>query len=209
MLKPVSDRPGVHYVEVRDTLYFGTYSYRASMMIESPRWVTSSSSDESKGFARWQLTNPMTKGEYRVRIEGSRVSVFSDDLSFLQTLNSFYTAGVEITQAIANSKVDEVKYCAREPKYRYRMYVKTFLPMGEAIEMKQLVEEQQDNINCPYPLHRALREIGFHHNSFYNTYINTNDEATVTFILMRYDHLFKKVVRMEKMPEITGMINTL
>ena len=58
-----------------------------------------------------------------IRIEGNRVSVFSNELSVLQRLTELGNIEVDYTEVIM-SEFAGVKYFANTPKYNFRVYLK-------------------------------------------------------------------------------------
>lgn len=214
MLQRVFDRPGVDYVEVRNIPYFNKYSYRATLHIFGIRRYYKKDRNDSviTKFNEWKNENFSIKKNCKIRIEGDSVSVFSNDLDILLSLNDFYDDknNVIITQTIHNPNYREIKYFVRQPKHKYRMYLKsTRITTNVYNAINSLIQDHKDDVYPSYPLTRALRSSLNRYLYDGGCYIDLDDEGLVTFILLKYDYLFNKVLKLEKLPEIKEKINTL
>lgn len=203
ILRQASNRPGVDYVEVRDRQYFSRYKYRASMEIVGVRRINSFRSKDSavlEGYYKW--TNANKKSDIRYRIEGDTIGVFSNDLNLLLTLNDFYPKpGVVITEAIFTENGKEIKYFVKEPRNQYRIYLKTIRMRTDSyVSFLELASEHKDNI---YPSSETRRFIrGKSYSYLENGYFDLNDESVLTMLVLKYDDLFKRVLKLEKLPEL-------
>lgn len=204
ILRQASNRPGVDYIEVRDRQYFSRYKYRASMEIPKIRKrIVHHPKDSSilHEYYKWKSTNQ--KADIRYRIEGDTVSIFGNDLNLLLTLNEFYPKpGVVITEAVFTENGKEVKYFIREPRHQYRIYLNT-IRIRDTDSYSPFIELTSEYQSGIYPSSETRRFIrGKSYSYLDNGYFDLDDELLVTMLVLKYDYLFKRVLKLEKLPEL-------
>lgn len=149
LVKNHTESPGIDFHEFRDILYYDKYKYRARIYISGIRFTMYTRTIESfvKMINRTGVYIPPKQIEeirtnidyisnyitYRnnirknklgsIRIEGNRVSVFSNELSVLQRLTELGNIEVDYTEVIMG-EFTGVKYFVNKPKYNFRVYLK-------------------------------------------------------------------------------------
>ena len=151
LVKNHTDSPGIDFHEFRDILYYDKYKYRARISISGIRFTMYTRTIESfvkminrTGEYKSYSTIPPTQlaevrtnidsiSTYRndirknklgsIRLEGNRVSVFSNELSVLQRLTELGNIEVDYTEVIMGDFTG-VKYFVNKPKYNFRVYLK-------------------------------------------------------------------------------------
>jgi hypothetical protein len=128
-----------------------------------------------------------------VRIEGETASVFSNDLNLLKTLENI-GCHVDYTE-VDDTIIVGVKYFVREPKYNYRIYLKSKRVNDEFRNKLQNFIKRYENTSTVIVPSGALTNWlsddtnyvrgswSYHWNKCYNSsnyFIDYNDESTLT-----------------------------
>ena len=92
-------------------------------LASSKKYYKDANPETLKNVLNWFNNNPKKKCGYASRIEGNIASVFSNDLNFLKTLEST-GAHVDYTE-VENTVPEGTKYFVNEPKYKYRVYLRS------------------------------------------------------------------------------------
>jgi len=147
--------------------------------------------------------NNVDSSDYMLRIQGNNISVFSDDLKLLQTLN-ILDKNVEIS--IAKLIETNVIYFKKEPRHKYRIYFRgKRVPENFKDEVKSFIERYKNiAFICP-----ALRRLvngtagrkywyNYLHSSYYVDY---DEESTSTLLHMFFGPMLAKTYSLKKEPE--------
>jgi hypothetical protein len=154
LLKSVSNVPGIHFYEYRDSQYYNKFDYRLRAKIPCVRytWWCKKPEDldekllgKSKKFGTIRKEDKKTvidnldalkaiillqKGKksknLSIRIENSTVAIFSNDLAALTDIEK--TLGpkyaCDYTQ-VQTSQYAGIKHFVKEPKHKYRVYLRS------------------------------------------------------------------------------------
>ena len=150
LLKSVENVPGIDFYDYRDDDYYGKYIYRARLSLlgirqllfandvaELTSRVTKGAGYYSKAekqkikdnlpilskLLEWKIKSKEDKN-CTIRGEHNNLAVFSNDLSYLKTLESIDPSlEVDYTE-VQKSEYVGVKLFVKEPKHKYRVYLK-------------------------------------------------------------------------------------
>jgi hypothetical protein len=216
--------------EVRSKLFYGKYPYKASLQIvgcsytyfinnydEFTRRMEKYKLERARYKSTWLNTIELTdfsviekyldwrnknKDYVTIRLEGDRVSVFSNDLDLLKTLEKLGSS-VEYTQAIALQA--DTLYFKSKPKYKFRTFFKgkripTAFP-SLVLDFNNRYGNKPD-INISPALinmlnNRSITAFSYLHGSYYIEY---NTESTLSLIHMMFDDMVGKTYKLEKRP---------
>lgn len=222
----------VNHHEIRDNLYYKKYHYKAIITIPRGSWIKKRLMSEKEDFVQhmkkiifsdkslyiinnnptmydnwWDWWNNLSTDDVAVRSENRITSVYSNDLSLLKTLSTV-DKYVSITKAIVPQKQTGIRWCRREPKYKYRAYFTG--GRYEREKYKKLVDflkKNKDIIHISQGLQRSWRyhyvdDSYYHHlplvwtsKSYYVEY----DDAKIEFWLqLSWDDFFNKYFEMKK-----------
>jgi len=145
LLTSLNNKPTVDLIDYRGTLYYGKYNYRARLHLIGIRRTTFANNiedykkklfgskykvdvtgidfDSIEKYLVWRELH--TKGKNKqvtIRVEGDVAGIFSNDLHLLKTLDNI---GLVDYTEIDNSIPTGVKYFTNDPKYNYRVYLKS------------------------------------------------------------------------------------
>jgi hypothetical protein len=155
LLKSTDPTTGIDYLDYRDISYWNKYRYRARITFEGIRaipwsrditaWVArikgdntyrlkGLTADQKKDILDQQVIaekllflnkNKLKDKNYNIRVESNVASIFSNDLDFLKEIRNWHPKiDVSISEAIS-SQYSGVKYFSRQPKHKYRVYLKS------------------------------------------------------------------------------------
>ena len=149
-----------------------------------------------------------------VRIEGEIASVFSNDLTLLKTLEVM-GCPVDYTE-VDDTIISGIKYFIREPKHKFRIYLKTKRVNDDfRTKLQNFIKryENTDTIIVPSgSLANWLKEDSnyvrgswsYHWNKQYtssNYFIDYDDESTITLFSLMFSGLISKSYKLEKRPD--------
>ena len=218
----------------RESLYYNKYRYRARLKLEglnrtynavsmidvlkrlkkygSAKDVVSLDLDSIERFINWRnkYTTPLDKSEKQaiIRIEFKTAGVFSNDLQLLQTLESI--AGKD---AVDYSEIDMsiptgTKYFVNEPKYNYRVYLKSKRVEDKFIaDLSRFIERYKKTDTVIIPSKSLTKWLRRDVKSWYsnysssNYYIEYNDESTHSLIGIMFGDMIKRRFKLEKRPD--------
>lgn len=157
-----------------------------------------------EGYLDWRETN---SDKITVRIESDKVSIFSNDLALLKTLEKFGT--VEYSQ-VDVSIPKGVMYFVKEPKYKNRIYLKSkaVIPTFHS-DLSEFIDRYSKTTTVIVPstglqywLHSASRNTWWG-NRYTNSsfFIDYNDESSFTLISLFFHEMLGKHFKLEKRPE--------
>lgn len=229
LLKSTKNIPGVDYVEYRDSLYWKKFKYRARIKFlgirhayfvnSSKEWVSkvknlyAAKKDTLKYLLNCEsiITNYLIirdnlkkqkAKEYSIRMEGQTLAVFSNDLSFLQEFKKWHNdIVIDYTEVIAN-EFSGVKYFAKEPKNKYRIYFKS----------KRVEETFHENLkeflnrnSYLVPSNGLKHWMTTAHASNWRRrycsatyFIDYDDESTLSYLLLCHGDILGKKYKLEK-----------
>lgn len=146
------------------------------------------------------------KSELRVLSCSKSINIFSNDLALIQDLLSKLKllSKFKIYQVEKNSIEIGVKYFARTPKHKYRIYCKNS-PLDES-KRKELMDFLRSD--SKYHLSWNLSRF-FNYTNYYNHYyllstyyLDYDDEQIGTYLILKYGEYFSKICKLEKHPDI-------
>lgn len=149
-------------------------------------------------FITWR--NVIDKQKCMYRIQGDKVSFFSNDLSLLETLTSI-DEKIKYTMAECYDTPD-VMYFKKEPKYKYRTYFKGKRMPKDFSENIRTVQDMYKSLNFSKGLFTSLFHNNWHpyrymHNSYFVEY---NDEQMITILAMWFPDMLAKTYSCKKEP---------
>jgi hypothetical protein len=171
--------------------------------------------DSIERFITWRNTNTDSKNKLAmIRVEGNTAGVFSNDLQLLKTLEKIgpgiaiidYT---EIDQTIPHG----TKYYVKEPKYKYRVYLKSKrIDENWKESMRRFIDRYKgtDTVIVPSNSFRLwLSPDGRHRNAWYwnnhycssHYFIDFNEESTDTLFALMFGDMISKRFKLEKRPD--------
>ena len=224
---PQKRSDGIEFIDVRTSLYYNKYKYRARVYIEGitatwwakdeddlkdiiqrRRWKHADQGQLLK-YINWAANLPPKNKTYTIRLEGGIGAIFSNDLDFLKTIESI-GAVVDYTEVDQSVPVG-VKYFVKEPKYKYRFYLKSKRVKDTfAKDLKSFINRYKntDTVIVPSPALRTwLGREGksnyswMHHYCSSSFFIDYNDESTLTLFILLFDGMISKRYKLEKRPE--------
>ena len=229
---------GIGYIDHRD-LYFGKYTYRARVHMVgaylcsfattkeevekrikyNKKTLALAKVDDLVRFAEWRKEQKKEKkSEITFRIEGQTASVFSNDLDFLRELESM-GFNVDFT-AVEDVVPVGVKYFVNEPKYKYRIYLKSKRVSDDFPKKLQNMFDRYKDSGTKIAPSASLKEWltdrgpGFPSSfggymSWKRSYcsshyfIEYNDESFITIFALTFTSMISRKFTLEKRPEST------
>ena len=163
-----------------------------------------------KRYIKWKIEHRENK-DITIRQEWDTVSVFSNDLSFLQGLRKLGTkVAIEFTKVECQSEVG-VKYFMQEPKHKYRVYIKSKRISDEVLnELRRLLIStdlfpstalriwlETDEWTTNTPIRVPFRSPWTSQTHF----IEYDNESSLSYLALLYGNLLSKRYKLEKRPE--------
>lgn len=232
LLKSIDNVSGIDYYEYRDIQYYGKYDYRLRIKVPCVRYAywckkPEDLDDKLQGKsgkyynvrkedkqtvtdhlpalkAVVELQNTRKKKNLGLRVEGSTVAVFGNDLAELQTISATFGSNYDpdYTQ-VQTSSFAGTKYFVGEPKHKYRVYLKS-----------KRVEEK-----FPSELDALIKRVtGLHPSealrfwikrkahwqwkwSSASHFIDYDDESTLSYLALMHGDMLGKKYKLEKRPD--------
>jgi hypothetical protein len=237
LLKSVDNLPGIDFYEYRDDDYYGKYTYRAKITMLGMKHVSYSKdvtdltervikAKYSYGYTKsekdtikenlptltklmeWKLQSKKDKSS-TIRGEYNTIAIFSNDLAYLHTLKTIDPSLLVEYTKVQKSNFAGVKHFVREPKYKYRVYMKSKrIEPGFVIEWKALLDRIDalhpspglqywlDNYNVTQP------SWGWRYRwSSASFFIDYDDESTLSYLALMHGEMLGKRYKLEKRPE--------
>jgi hypothetical protein len=229
---PQKRSDGVEYIDHRPSLYYSKYKYRARIHLTgiTAVWFCSSEEDLEKRVARnqrrfkgadlallkkfyawYSVTKQIKPKVCTIRVEGNAGAVFANDLNWLKQLESLGSP-VDYTE-VDESIPDGVKYFVKEPKYKYRFYLKSKRVSEDfPNKLREFIDKYKDTDTTIVPS-TALKEwvnpvpVTSAYGSWRRRYcsssyfIDTNQESTLTLFMLMFDGMVSRKFKLEKRPD--------
>ena len=225
-----NNKPTVDLIDYRGTLYYGKYNYRARLKLTGIRRTTFANDikdykkkisgsrfkvdaagidfDSIEKYLIWRDTYSKGKNkQVTIRIEGDVAGIFSNDLQLLKTLDNI--GPVDYTE-IDNSIPTGTKYFTNDPKYNYRVYLKSKkVDKKFKQDLHRFIDRYKGTGTVIVPSN-ALKDwlLGNkRHYYWYGAYcsshffIDYNDDSTNSLISIMFGDMIKSRFKLEKRPE--------
>jgi len=237
LLKSVDDVPGIDFYEYRDDAYYNKYEYRMRVVIPCIKytwWCTKpdeidekiagktkrygsvkkadlpdvvANKDALKLIVQLQLDRKKTK-DLGIRIEGSTLAVFSNDLTKLQDIATLLGSKYlpDYTQ-VQTSQYAGIKHFVGEPKHKYRVYLRSKRVEDGFLEEFKGTLKRQPNLFPSSALKRWIdrdaKRWGIWHFRWTSAahFIDYDDEATLSYLALMHGDVLGKKYKLEKRPE--------
>lgn len=238
LLKSVNNVPGIDFYEYRDQDYYNKYEYRARFTLVGIRYTwyiendiqeladrlnlpdthysrILNNRDQIKEnlpilelFIKWRNEFKKNK-KSSIRIEHNTVAVFCNDLQLLKDIET-HIPGLKIDYTqVQKSNYIGIKHFVREPKYNFRVYIKS--KKVESSFAKDLCElfKKNDQLH-PSP---ALRQWAAasasktsqsawrYRYSNASHFIDYDDESLISYLALMHGDMLGKRYKLEKRPE--------
>jgi len=237
LLKSVDNVPGIDYYEYRDQDYYNKYEYRARFDLVGVRYTwylkndiqelvnrlnappthyTHISYDTDKvkenipkleAFLKWR-NDLRKKKNSTIRIEHNSVAVFSNDLQELKNIATIIPdIELDYTQ-VQKSNFIGVKYFMRQPKHKFRVYLKSRRVEGSfAEELNEMFKKNKKLYPCDSLKQWAKGSVSSKQVSWRyrfsnaNHFIDYDDESVLSYLALLHGDMLGKRYKLEKRPE--------
>ena len=237
LLKSVNNVLGVDYYEYRDSDYYGKYKYRLRFKLPSVRYIINEKTVEGlmkryNAITGWRVIREQDRPEVTenlealkqlielrksikkndtgtVRLEWNTVAIFSNDLSFLKTIENIKPdLEYDYTEAQTNNFVG-VKSFVKTPKHKFRVYLKTKVVEGDfIIRFSELLSRDAGLYPCTslkYWVKGALLTKNQYTWRYRFTsathFIDYDDESRLSYLTLMHGEMLGKRYKLEKRPE--------
>ena len=133
--------------ELRARLYWNKFKYRARLNLtgKTGNHLPPKERKREHTFVSW-LKTQLIYGELSVRREANVIAIFSNNLSDLERIATYSEAkNIDYTEAIVPTKIPGVKTFVRDPKHKFRVYMKeATVPDTFASEIYTFLERNTD-----------------------------------------------------------------
>jgi len=198
-----------YYTPDIDSYKFRIEKFSSSASLQSYRQIFNSDYDEKD---YWKSINfetiekyliyrdTMPKEKFMARISGDRVSVFSNDLSMF---NYLQTIDPKMTITKADVLETDKMYFKRQPKHKYRTYFKARRMPKDFTENVISLKDTYSSLHfCPALLRALFYKTPYNpyrymHGSFYVEY---DDEKMLTILAMWFNSMLGKTYSCEREP---------
>ena len=237
LLKLATDTSGIDFYDYRDSDYYGKYKYRVRFSIEGVRYAMYEKNFDGL-MKRYNLLSGWKKikdldrpivtenlealGKFidfrnmlketntgLVRIESSKISIFSNDLALLKTSETikediFY----DYTEVQTNNFVG-IKSFVKDPKHKYRVYLRSKLIQEIFVtQLDDLLKRSKELYPSPslkYWLqgynNTAPSWSWRYRYTNCNHFIDYDDESTLSYLALMHGEFLGKRYKLEKRPE--------
>lgn len=238
LLKSVYDVSGVDFYEHRDQIYYNKYEYRARFELKGVRYTWFIKKDiqelvdrldspatyynrisydredirqnlpKLEAFLNWR-NETKKKKTAMIRVEHNTVAVFSSDLQELKNIeNAIPGIVVDYTQAQTSNYVG-VKQFARQPKYKFRVYLKSKrIESSFAVDLNELFQKNSELHPCDslryWAKGASLSEKRHQWRYRYSSachFIEYDNESTLSYLALMYGDMLGKRYKLEKRPD--------
>lgn len=226
---------GIDFVDQRSNLYYNKFKYRARFyckgitlawfnytkdeiderIVKYKNRFLGANSKHIIEFYNWKQLAKENKTA-TVRIEGNIASVFSNDLNLLKTLDTIGCT-VDYTE-VDNTIISGVKHFVRQPKFKYRIYLKSRRVNDDfRTKLQNFIKRYEDTDTVIVPsgsLKSWLKDDSqyvrgswsYSWNKMWtssNYFIDYNDESTLTLFSLIFSGIISKSYKLEKRPDPT------
>lgn len=230
VLSTSSKTPGIDLIDYRGTLYYGKYSYRARLSLIGLRRTYFANDiadykkklsgskfkidfgsidfDSIEKFLNWRNTHAKgSKKQAMIRVEGDTAGIFSNDLQLLKTLDDI--GNVDYTE-VEDSIPTGVKYFTNDPKYKYRVYLKSKRVDDKfKDDLKRFIDRYNKTDTVIVPSNALNNWLQGNTRSYYwygpycssHYFIDYNEDSTNTLISIMFGDMIKRRFKLEKRPE--------
>ena len=239
LLKLAEDSTDVDFYEYRDQHYYNKYEYRARFNLVGVRYTwyikddiqelvdrlnlpathfnrLSYERDEVRAnlpiiesFLKWR-NDLKKKKKSTIRIEHNTVGVFSNDLQELKNIETSIPGIVlDYTQAKISNYIG-VKHFVRQPKYKFRVYLKSRRVEGSFAKDLHDMFNKNNSLHPSPALKQWAKGSAGNKNSWRYRFSNANhfieydDESTLSYLALLYGDMLGKRYKLEKRPENNG-----
>lgn len=232
LLKLVDNVPNIDYHEYRDHEFYNKYKYRARFKFMGAnflyyaktveQWRTRIINKDNNWFAGrltfkqkedilskqhvvkkfLEFKLDAKKNEVTIRIEGNAISFFSNNLDLLLSIKDWDpTLKVDITECKLG-EYSGVKYFVRQPKNRYRVYLKSKRVTTDLIDQLKDMLEKHNSLKPSKGLEKWLKNIGrgtWRHRYCSSAYsIDYDDESMLSYLAICHGEILGKKYKLEK-----------
>ena len=242
LLQSVDNVPGIDFYEYRDESYYSKYEYRVRFRLPGARYVwfckkpedldarlsgtgyasihtkdkqeVKDNAEAIKAFV--SIRNNLRKNKTAtVRIEYNTIAVFSNDLQLLKSIEIIDPSfSYDYTQ-VQRAQYAGIKHFVKEPKYNYRVYLKSKRVSGTFAEDLFALINRTKTIYPSPALKSWLKDAVKHKsgtgwNTGWNTwrysyssssyFMDYDDESTLSYLALMHDGMLGKRYKLEKRP---------
>lgn len=232
LLKSVTNVPDIDYYEYRDNQYYNKYLYRLRFKIPCARYIWWCKDPDDidlklNGSAKFGMVHKRDrpdvvehlaglkslvsiylnrkKSNFTMRVEGTTVAVFSNDLASLQNvaqaMGSKYT--FDYTE-VQTSEYAGVKHFVGDPKHKYRVYMKSKRVSDEFPKEMTELFKRTPSLH-PSPAFDSWLKARNHWKWRYSSashFIDYDDESTLSYLALMHGEMLGKKYKLEKRPDI-------
>lgn len=232
---------GIDYVDHRSTLYYSKYQYRARITLDglnrtyfaktfleylnvinrAAKRSKSQAADIAKidldsieRYINWRNDNTSSKNKLAmIRVEANVAGVFSNDLSLLKTLEKIApgVATVDYTE-VDQSIPHGTKYYVKEPKHKFRVYLKSKRVKDEWKEsMSRFIARYKETDTVIVPSQALVWWLDpnkpvtnwYWNNNYCSShyYLDFDDESTDTLFALMFGDMISRRFKLEKRPD--------
>ncbi len=234
LLKSIDNVPGIDYYDYRDYDYYSKYVYRARFAITGVRytwycntadeylerlngrgWYSMKAKEKDTilqnvenitNFINWRNKVKKLK-TCTIRIESNSVAVFSNDLTFLKNIEQ-EIPGVSIDYTeVQKAPYFGVKYFVRNPKHKYRVYLKPIRVDADTIvSLKDVIKRTKfiyPSSALRFWTANALNNQGNYRYRWLSAshFIDYDDEHNLSYLSLMLDKVLGKRYKLEKRPD--------
>ncbi len=237
LLKSVNDVSGIDYYEYRDSDYYGKYKYRLRFKMSSVRYIINEKNVEGlmrryNATSGWRVIREQDRADVTenlealkqlielrksikkndtgtVRLEWNTVAIFSNDLSFLKTIENIKPdLEYDYTEAQTHNFVG-IKSFVKTPKHKFRVYLKSKMVEGDfSIRFSELLNRDVGLHPCAslkYWVQGSLltkNQYSWRYRFTSAThFIDYDDESTLSYLALMYGEYLGKRYKLEKRPD--------
>ena len=237
LLKSVNNVPGIDYYEYRDSQFYNKYEYRMRVKIPHVRytwWCNTEDELDNKIGGKTRKYGSIRKDDLPevkqhiqalktvirlqaarkkdknlgVRIEHETIAFFSNDLQALKNIESQFGPNYkcDFTQ-VQTSQYSGVKYFTKEPKHKFRVYLRTKrVEDNFHVDFRDTIK-RQSSLHPSSALSRWLSNDGKRYGIWYFRwtsaahFIDYDDESTLSYLALMHGDILGKKYKLEKRPD--------
>jgi len=225
---------GIDFIESRSNLFYNKYQYKASFYLsglpllwfcntkeevlqkyeKNPKRFKGADIDSIVRVFDWlTIQNKKPEKEFTKRMEANSMSVFSNDLNFLKTLESI---NVKILYTEVDLSIPQgTKYFKNKPKHNYRVHLKskrvsddfalklgtwfdrykgTDTVIAPSAALKEWVDSAKSLQKSGYGSSWRLRYSSSHY------FFDYDNESTLMLFMIMFDSMISRKYKLEKRP---------